>query len=371
MEEIEARKRRTESVWTKRIESESTIDAAVQKIDPLKADSFLTEKLPNMNASGDVGSIAKEVDSFISSPDVLKQYNLVEARAALRDLGMIAASLRRHEKNVEEFPRLKEALIILSGKTNEVPRDTVFSYGPRNPSGQRQRRFTKRPEEIVFIQSFTDGMKGLNESVSFLTQLEHASLSSKDFEERCRKATNSFESMVLAMIEVRKGIPPEVFTFQLRPYFDPIEVDGKQYFAPGGAQMPVLLMDQMIWGSDSRDEQYLQYRNENLQYSPPAMRELATQYDGKPSLITRLSNELIPKNGKLSQEENASLEAVKYLLTRLLSFRMPHKQVADANFKLREGGSVGSGGYTPSLLADLIQHTMKALEKLKKINGSV
>ena len=54
-------------------------------------------------------------------------------------------------------------------------------------------------------------------------------------------------------------------------------------------------------------------------------------------------------------------------LSRIMSFRAPHQRVAEANFALRSRFALGSGGYTPALLTELIEKTQQAQQMLRGI----
>src|SRR5258708_982192 len=136
-----------------RLESEQIICQ-----DPLNLDPFF-KFMPQLNRENDTLSLVYQAQ--ISGENVLEEkgWQPEKAAAALRDLGMICASIRRGgmEPTVVA-PSCNEALTKLAGVTGTVPRDTVFSYGPWNPKGERQRTFTDLAEEGIFINSFTKGM---------------------------------------------------------------------------------------------------------------------------------------------------------------------------------------------------------------------
>lgn len=355
------------SYWKRRFMLEAEMDRAVSRLDPLGADDFFQNILPEFNHRMASVEIMRMASFVIPSLDEISRYDLLSARAALRDLGMIAASLRRHNVRIADFSQLRDALIKLSDITGEVPRDTVFSYGSRNPSDVRQRRFTKRSEEAIFIKSFVSGIKGLLNCTVLLPMLLSLPIDSSDFLDTCKELTKQFQMMVSAIIQVRNQIPPEVFTAELRPYFEPIEIGGIEYFAPGGAQMPMLIIDQLLWGNDCAMPIYLRYHEENLSYLPTFLREFSSYYKNRGSIATRVQREYGRDEKVLTEDIQNGIQMLVNFLSRIMSFRAPHQKVAEANFALRSRFALGSGGYTPALLTKLIEKTQQAQQMLRGI----
>lgn len=143
-------------------------DETVRGLDPLGLDSFMVQELPKLNKKRNIWEIINKVRQVTSSSGLFKIFSVNDALAATRDLGIIAASLAKHSIDLASVPALEQSLIELSNRTGEVPRDTVFSYGPRNPQGDRMRTFTGTKEEKKFITSFVDGMKPLSSCIQHL-----------------------------------------------------------------------------------------------------------------------------------------------------------------------------------------------------------
>jgi hypothetical protein len=83
-------------------------------------------------------------------------------------------------------------------------------------------------------------------------------------------------------------------------------------------------------------------------------RLLYEAYAGQPSLLTQLQEEM--EAGTCAQPAVALKEIVS-IVTRLKSFRMPHRRLADEAYAHGNGGhrSQGSGGYAPDILLHIIQ----------------
>lgn len=343
------------------------LNKAVQEHDPLHIDDFMINRLYELNNKGNVDVIIQELDRVTPNEEPLTHYTLCDALAATRDLGMIAASLARHCVNLETLPRLKNWLVSLSKITGEVPRDTVFSYGPRNHQEDKMRTFTGMPEERLFIQSFTRGMSELGFCTLNLLVASDHSIADPEFTRLVSRAQSDFRNLVSAMVVVRRSITSNLFSNYLRPYFPLLTIDGKTYMAPGGAQMPLILIDRILCGTTSNDEIYNSYYEDNLQYLPPLYRYLSRMI--RPvSLIDTALKEIKTANTHTSRVNRkymaASLIALQGLLTEVQRFRIPHQKTAEENFKIRPEFSIGSGGYTPEILDKLLKRTITDRDRI-------
>jgi hypothetical protein len=112
-------------------------------------------------------------------------------------------------------------------------------------------------------------------------------------------------------------------------------VGDRAYSAPSGAEMPILNIDQIIWGADCEDELYATYFRANMIRLPAIYQEISQTFTGQKSLITLLKDHLA-SGMPFSYEEHMSIQMLHHLLTRMYSFRMPHYRVAEDNVKLRQ-----------------------------------
>lgn len=340
-------------------------DEGIKELDPLRLDGFFAEVLPIVNETANTSILVSQAISSSKFAIAIKNPSQEIALACVRDLGMLAASLTRHGVKVSAIPALHNALSCLSRYSGEVPRDTVFSYGPRNPEGSKLRRFTSQPEEEIFISSFREGMTSLAECINYLDTALGLSISDEKFSEVIDKANDKFKVMITAIQSVRKNVPPEVFTHILRPYFDPYEIDGVKYLAPGGAAMPVILIDKILWADNVGDPVYDYYYEENLSYLPYSYQEFAKSISGQ-SIYSKAIEEY-NANTELSEIQLKSFNSLMEFFNTLVKFRAPHKRVADDNFKLRSSTAVGSGGFKPDLLQMLIDETFNRFRKIRAI----
>jgi monodechloroaminopyrrolnitrin synthase len=329
-------------------------DRAVAGLDPLGADAFLASELPRLNEANDMSALVVRARGFVPEPYSIARMSRVAAMASTRDLAMIASSMQRRQVGLGEVPGLEEALLRLAALTGEIPADSVYSYGPRNPLGERTRRFTNQPGEMVFIDSFRLGMANLPVALDLLVDAHKLSIFDRHYVQCLRTADDFIGQMVDAIVAVHRRITPEFFTGTMRPFFDPKTIGGRMYLAPGGAQMPLIVIDQLLWGVEVCEAEYAKYFFENLEYQPQHVRELAVRLADRPSLVLLACSEARGCSD-LGPVALTSLRALERVLATLSKFRRPHKKVADDNLAVRPDDAKGSGGYQADILEYLIE----------------
>lgn len=330
-----------------------------EKLSPLGNE--IVSELPQLNSDADKRAL---LDFSLSSIDgkSFTSLSLPEAQAVQRDVGFMAASLVRHGYQTTDIPHIVDVLRQTSAVTQEVPRDTVYSYTIRNPKGDRMRTFTGSEEEKVFIDATRNAAAITEQAIEDLVDAQNSDVRSEEFSEAILTGKQATQEMVRAIVTARRSITPEFFTNELRPYFPPMEIDGTTYYAPGGAQLPILLIDQVLWGADIDDADYREYLDENLQYLPPKLRRLSDKIGSSPSLIGKVESEAAKGNSPGIQDSTTALVG---LLDTTISFRYPHLKIAEENMRVRPEGSLGSGGYDLEILKKLIARTQSARERLK------
>lgn len=337
------------------------LDQSVQQLDPLCFDQYFeTGEFSRCTTAPTAEMIMSFVQRHVSqiSFEVVASMGEVPAMAAARDLNMIASVVTRFGIPMHAVPHLESLLILLAEKTREVPTDTVFGYGSRNPGGRRRRSFTQTTEEELFINSFTDGMNSLVVTLAALETVQVMSLANGRYSLLVREAISGFQGMSEAILNVRKHVTPDFFTQKLRPFFEPKTIRRTTYFAAGGAQMPVTVVDLTMWGVEDTDRIYVGYRNENLRYLPQCYRSKLESVFRAPSILRAATAELEGQVSASARDNSlASLRALKDFADQIIKFRAPHFAVARANMKIRSEGSVGSGGYDLSILEYLIKKT--------------
>lgn len=109
----------------------------VGDLDPLRADAICAA-IPAMNAQADVSALECALRSLIPTEARIGEFSIPECLAAMRDLGLCLGSLKRHGvEPIAAVPQVEAPLVRLSRRTEMVPRDTVYHYGPWNPAGRR------------------------------------------------------------------------------------------------------------------------------------------------------------------------------------------------------------------------------------------
>ena len=330
---------------------EAAINQAIIEADPLGADEVFL-RLPGLNERHDIEGIRQALEQAVARAQSLPEWNFVYCNAAIRDLSMLAASLIRFEiESADCVPSFSEALLALSSHVAaQIPRDSFIDYTSRNPGNERERTFTSLPQERVFIETLRRGMSSLNSCLANMLIACTYPISHQEFAVHLHSATISFQMMINSIVQVKRGITPEVFTHHIRPFFEPFRVGDRAFSAPSGAEMPILNIDQIIWGADCTDELYTDYFRANIVRLPVIYQEISQTFAGQKSLMTILKDRLasaIP----LSHEERSSIQELHHLLTKIYTFRMPHYKVAEDNVLLRQqerGEShevKGSGGF--------------------------
>ncbi len=319
-----------------RFKEEVTSADAIAQADPLDLDGVF-QQLPQWNEQHNREATSRALKRAVASIPQRTGSDFVLCSAAIRDLSILGASLMRFE--VEPalcVPGFDEALQFLAVQVESpIPRDSFVDYTCRNPTGERERTFTSVSEEKIFINSLRQGMLAMD--ACLLHVLEGCSLSFAD--PQCaasfHAAGSSFQTMIDGMVQVKRKITPEVFTHEIRPFFEPFSVAKQARSAPSGAETPILNVDQILWGADCTDEIYLTYFQANIMRLPAIYREISQVFVGQPSLMTQIKARLA--SGKaFSQEEYGSLRELHHLLTRIYMFRMPHYKVAEENVLLRQ-----------------------------------
>ena len=332
-------------------------DAFVATLDPLDLDSPLTKDLPQANTKRDYKKV-HDIASNVAIKKRVRSLSSYDAKAATRDLSMLAGSLIRAGYNVKDFRHIHDALIECSSITEEVPSDTVYSYGNRNPDGERMRVFTTHPEERIFIDSLKAGMDNIPKAIYHLSEAQKIGLEDPETAKRIADSATYFAQMLPGMAEVFRVMSPQFFTNELRPFFDPRIIGNERYIAAGGAQMPIVLLDHILWGADNADEMYAKYFEENMRYQPLALRQEGTSFKGRKSIRKMLEErlDLWPLQGESSLARD-TIKGLQQLISTMLRFRKPHLKVAERNMAIRPEGSVGSGGYRTEILSYLLKET--------------
>jgi hypothetical protein len=327
-------------------------DQEIARLDPLRADEPL-RNLPAFNAERDTESVLALLRQLLPSPAAARALSVEAACAAMRDLGILLGSLKKHGIEPEEAePALRVVLPVLGSITNFPPRDTLLHYTIWNPAGERMRTYTGTDEKNL-IRSVQMSIPPLEAALHHLLQLLDPA-HGNDFRLLTKTVAANLEGLIEGVVYARRNVSTEYFAREMRLYYDPIQLNGATYLGPGAVEMPVFVFDHLLWSADCRDAEYVAFKNGYLPYVRPVWRLLYEAYAGQPSLLTQLQEEM--EAGTCAQPAVALKEIVS-IVTRLKSFRMPHRRLADEAYAHGNGGhrSQGSGGYAPDILLHIIQ----------------
>ncbi|UII22840.1 monodechloroaminopyrrolnitrin synthase PrnB family protein [Fulvivirga ligni] len=349
--------------WEKKLFVQRSQDLAIADLDPLNMDEFF-KLLPEYNQQGDVDKLVSGLYKYIPYPDKLAKFSYEESIAAMRDIGILLGSIKKHGlEPVEQVPELDYILDVLSEKTDLPPRDTLLHYSVWNPAGDRMRTYTHYTDERGLIDSVKMSMEPVVKGIHYLIELHHTDIDSKEFALICHMADACFKKMVEAIVHARRNVDTTVFSKVLRFYYDPIQLYGRDYLGPGAVEMPVFIYDHLLWGSDCGDEEYDIFQNTYLPYILPQLRDVYYNYKGQESLASKVMSKLISKEVSVNVKESA--EALRNMFMTLSSFRMPHKHMAEEAYQKQDDRSTGSGGYSTGILGAIIQLMSRKRQELE------
>lgn len=221
--------------------------------------------------------------------------------------------------------------MLLGRRADMVPRDTVYHYGPWNPPGIRQRMYTGDPEEDVLIHSVRMAAPSLATCLDRLVAASQELTDSRDLANFAGQAASHLEALVDSIDFVRAALTPLFFARTLRPNFEDIRIEGHRYLGPAAANLPLYLVDHLLWSSDRHHPEHYAFQQEAADHSPADWRELFRVQDGAPSLVTRISHALEAQREDASPEATAGAEAICRLLRILVTFRGRHRATARAD----------------------------------------
>ncbi len=350
-------------------EEDHKFDEKVKSLDPIKFDQHLLA-VRTMNEKRDITSLLNLTYSVLPFPETIDKFSKEEAIACMRDLGILLGSIKRHGKEpVEEIPELEYVLNELSIKTDLPARDTLSHYTIWNPSDERKRKYTHHEGEDGLIESVRMSMPSIIRAIYYLIELNTCAVDDPYFEYLCEKTQIYFNGMVKGVVHARRSIPPELFANELRFYFDPIKIFGKELIGPGAVEMPLFVYDHLLWSSDVIDPEYREFKSAYLAFNKSNIRDIYFNYDKKESIVTKTCM-FIEENG-LNHERLNSLKALYSLCNAMKSFRMPHLKMAKESYahQKKDGRQKGSGGYSTSILGHIIDLNNVQINRILKAMG--
>ncbi|MFF0482254.1 monodechloroaminopyrrolnitrin synthase PrnB family protein [Streptomyces sp. NPDC004435] len=328
--------------------------AAIRELDPLAADKPCFD-MRRQNEDADVPALVSSLRSLVPALDDVAGYSPEECVAAMRDLGMLLGSIKKHgPEPVPLVPEVTPVLLELGRRTDMVPRDTVHHYTTWNPTGGRQRMYCGDVQEAYLQESVRMVFPHLREGLELAGILSDLGVDDPKFGVLTDELTAHVETMVSSIDMVVANVSPVFFARELRAYFEEITVDGRVLLGPAAAQVPLWLIDQAVWASDRSEPGYEEFLRDSVPYSLPRWRELYGHWTGVPSVVSRLVTAFgdDPEEAeRRAPSLRASGEALARLLRVIVVFRGRHLGIArkayDADLRLYP---VGSGGASVDLL---------------------
>lgn len=359
-----------EPIRLKAVEKYNQDDLYIASLDPLSADEHLT-LVPTLNENKDTIALVLMLVDILPSMPTASTFDFYQAGAAMRDIGILLGSLKRHGvEPVNVIPELEDKLNLLGRITNLPPRDTLIHYTVWNPAGDRHRTYTGTQDEKHLIESVKMAMHPLLQAIFYLTDLHAMPLQSPEFIATCDKAADSFEAMIKGIVHARRNISPAYFAQELRFYYDPILLNEKMYLGPGAVEMPVFVFDHILWSANCDDPMYKEFKGTYVPYIQEYVRAVYHEFLYQDSLVTKVSKSLLGDESYMA-EKLQSAKALIRLFNLLKSFRMPHKKLADEAYaqktqKEDENRKKGSGGYEPEILQHILKLNLQYLNQLEE-----
>lgn len=347
--------------------------AAIANADPLHMDEDFC-KLPALNERGDVSRIIQILSAAIPSMEVIHRMTRNQAAAAMRDLGLFAASVKRHgQEPCVAIPLLEPALLALGAHTDMIPRETVFHYTIWNPRGERQRQFTQNAAEAALIEATRLGALSVEATIFELLKAETAPIDSPGFAAACKAAACRLEGMMEAVDKVRREVPPTVFAQVLRPYFEEIRVGGEKYNGAAAAPLSLGIVDHLLWSSSGAPKEFQSFQESTMMYNLPVWKRFYAATQETPSISERVLQEyqeLLEVGEAAAAAAAEGCQALASVFQVLLAFRGKHLVLArsayEADVRLYP---VGSAGYSVETLKSILAMTQNTSRMVRSAPG--
>ena len=333
----------------------------ISSLDPLGGDELFSH-LPEMNASADLPALAHATRRLLQTSSEMAAYSFEECLAAMRDIGLLLGSIKRHSMQpVVLVPELEPILLELGRRTDMVPRDTVYHYTEWNPRGRRQRMYTADPQEGFLMDAVRLALPHLGQAVESCQLLSDLGPSEPVFAVTLEALAAEVGFLVRAITAVVEKVSPDFFAVQMRPYFEEVTIGGIDYNGPAAAHIPLFPVDLAVWASDHGACEYKEFLHESAQYTLPQWRTLVGAWEQQPSLLTRVSVALAAAgSGGVPPTLYQAAEALLRVVDTLAVFRGQHFGLATkayrAGVRLYERGS---GGGSISLLRTILEQNVR------------
>lgn len=345
--------------------TDTTFVEAVTSADPLRYDTVL-KRVIDANTVGDIGELVRILKWLYGNAMTRQDSEVPLIVASVRDLGMVMGSLRRFGiQPVTACPGLEPLLVTWAEAHHMVPRDTVHHYTTWNPRGPRRRMYTGNEMERHLIASVCLALPGLADAISDCVSLSATRLDSVMASVQLNSVTAAVHRLVDAIDQVVANVTGEFFATRLRPFFEPVNLNGRDYLGPAAAHVPVAIVDLCLWASDAACDEYSEFWRTSAEYGLPGWASISEGFESADSVVTRILPliEDSPNPVVIS-----CAESLGRALKILLEFRAKHlviaKQAYDESVRSYE---VGSGGGTIELLHEIVDLTRQQREAVKSM----
>lgn len=305
-----------------------------------------------------------------------KNPSIAEALAILRDIDPLLRAQAKHQLDIwKSIPGLEDLLLQCGNVAGHIPCGGNDTYGRFNPPYPRVRNFTGTEEERALFFGLAQGESQLDDLLWELTKCCAYRIGLDGNAVAANQLVEHWEPMIESAKLMRKAQVAPVMSTQIAPWVSNVlTIDGKEYRGPTAAQLPVVLVDGLLWGADVDDAEYREYyafyASEQPLYRRWLMEHILEVTDGR-SLLSRIEEDL-PKVIHPVARENArrSLEGLAALLQRIYGFRISHRNFAIPSLSTRttvredREEAWGSGSFDPSMILKLIDYTEQAQERV-------
>jgi monodechloroaminopyrrolnitrin synthase len=347
--------------------------AEIRTADPLEADALLAT-VPAMNAAADVPALTAALRTLLPDPDRLAALGVVEALAAMRDLGILLGSLKKHGvQPVSAVPELVPVLLRLGRVTDMVPRDTVHHYTTWNPLGDRRRTYTGDRMEAHLQDAVRMVFPALVASLQSCSALARLEPYEPGFALALDQTAQHVQSMVDSIDFTVDHVSPVFFATEMRCYFEEIDIAGAEYLGPAAAQVPLWLVDLTLWQCDRDNPAYDAFLAESVKYSLPPWRAHYSAHRDAVSAVSKLSAAITweAAGDRMPAQLTRSALALARVLRVLKAFRARHFTIARKAY----GEDVarydrGSGGAPIALLRSVLDLTRENEHLVRRAAGN-
>lgn len=347
---------------------------SIAHLDPLSAVSSLKD-LAECNGTGNVNGIITLFRKLLPTAATINKSDFNQRMAMMRDLGMCLGSLKRHGlEPVEAVPDAELVLLRIAHGTNMPPRDTLLHYSIWNPQGPAMRLYTGSDCEAEIVRSLQNSIPPLEMALYAFEKMYAMDITDVRFSSLCEDVSEHLDALIRAIVSVYKKVPSSYFLNELRPYYEPIMVDGTSYSGPGAVEIPLFLVDHALWACDDSNAEYCEMKERGLPNVLPHWREMYHRLKGMSSITSMAVKELGKshydrKTALIVRQSVASLDKI---YAKLISFRMPHLKLADNTYSDADPKfDKGRDGYGKSILVTILELMKDRREKLRRASGQI